>query len=158
DPGSSDPEELRRLFEVLDAQQERGRSLTAIVLTHHHPDHVGGVPACVQRYGLPVYAHSLTARALQGKLSVTREIQEADRLDLGEGPDQGGRWHLEALHTPGHAPGHLAFYEPRYRLLLAGDMVSTLSSIVIAPPDGDLTVYLNSLRRLVTYDCRLLLP
>src|SRR5262249_31157181 len=58
----------------------------------------------------------------------------------------------------GHAAGHLAFYERHYRLLFAGDMVSTVSSIVIAPPEGDLTVYLESLRRLQGYDCRLLLP
>ena len=65
---------------------------------------------------------------------------------------------MQALHTPGHAAGHLAFYEPHYRLLLAGDMISTLSSVVIAPPDGDLAVYLDSLRRLQALDVRLLLP
>src|SRR5207237_720111 len=79
-------------------------------------------------------------------------------LALGACPDGGGPGHLEALHTPGHAPGHLAFYEPHYRLLFAGDMVSTLSSVVIAPPEGDLVVYLRSLERLRTLDCRLLLP
>ncbi len=158
DPGSGEPEELQRLFAVLDAQREGGLRLTALVLTHHHPDHIGGVQACVERYRLPVFAHPLTARALRGKIAVTHEIHEGDHLDLGKAPDGQGTWHLEALHTPGHAPGHLAFYEPRYRLLLAGDMVSTLSSIVIAPPDGDLIIYLNSLQRLRTYDCRLLLP
>jgi glyoxylase-like metal-dependent hydrolase (beta-lactamase superfamily II) len=65
---------------------------------------------------------------------------------------------LEAIHTPGHAAGHLAFYESHYRLLFAGDMVSTLSSVVIAPPEGDLAVYIDSLRWLREYDCRLLLP
>ena len=54
--------------------------------------------------------------------------------------------------------GHLVFHEPRYRLLFAGDMVSTITSIVIAPPEGDLAVYLQSLRRLGELDCRLLLP
>jgi glyoxylase-like metal-dependent hydrolase (beta-lactamase superfamily II) len=52
----------------------------------------------------------------------------------------------------------MAFYEQYYRLLFAGDMVSTVSSVVIAPPDGDLTVYLQSLRRLASLDSRLLLP
>jgi len=94
---------------------------------------------------------------LAGKIGVQRAIHDGDRLDLGLAPD-GGRWHLEAIHTPGHASGHLAFYEPHYRLLFAGDMVSTLSSIVIAPPDGDLAVYLESLERLRKYDARLLLP
>jgi glyoxylase-like metal-dependent hydrolase (beta-lactamase superfamily II) len=52
----------------------------------------------------------------------------------------------------------LAFFEPHYRLLFAGDMVSTVSSVVIAPPDGDLSVYLESLHRLAALDSRLLLP
>jgi glyoxylase-like metal-dependent hydrolase (beta-lactamase superfamily II) len=52
----------------------------------------------------------------------------------------------------------LVFYEPRYRLLFAGDMVSTVSPVVIAPPDGDLAVYLDSLRRLQSLNSRLLLP
>src|SRR6202040_1481243 len=93
-------------------------------------------------------------------------IQDGDRLDLGTRPDGIGEpggvsprgWDLQALHTPGHASGHLAFYEPHYRLLFAGDMVSTISSVVIAPPDGDLTIYLESLRRLAALDCGLLLP
>jgi glyoxylase-like metal-dependent hydrolase (beta-lactamase superfamily II) len=66
---------------------------------------------------------------------------------------------LQAIHTPGHASGHLCFYEPRYRLLFVGDMISTLSSVLIPPPpEGDLAVYLDSLRRLQTFPARLLLP
>jgi glyoxylase-like metal-dependent hydrolase (beta-lactamase superfamily II) len=66
---------------------------------------------------------------------------------------------LQAIHTPGHASGHLAFYESRYRLLFVGDMVSTLSSVLIPPPpEGDLALYLDSLRRLQTFPARLLLP
>jgi ribonuclease/clavin/mitogillin len=132
--------------------------LTAVILTHQHPDHIGGANACAQRYGAPIWAHELTARALQGKIAITRTLHDGEHLDLGPAPDGSGSWYLEAVHTPGHAAGHLAFYEPHYRLLFAGDMVSTLSSIVIAPPDGDLAVYVASLRRLRGYDCRLLLP
>jgi len=113
---------------------------------------------CARRYEVPIYAHPWTAQQLQGELTVQREIPNGEYLDLGTTTDTGSPWHLQAIHTPGHAPGHLCFYEPHYRLLFAGDMVSTLSSIVIAPPDGDLTLYLDSLHRLRAYDCRLLLP
>jgi glyoxylase-like metal-dependent hydrolase (beta-lactamase superfamily II)/8-oxo-dGTP pyrophosphatase MutT (NUDIX family) len=158
DPGATAVNEQTRLFAVLDAHTEAGRPLTAVVLTHHHPDHVGTAAACACRYGVPVWAHPSTAEALAGEVPVDQALHDGDPLDLGTAPDGGGPWHLEAIHTPGHAVGHLAFYEPRYQLLLAGDMISTLSSIVIAPPDGDLAAYVASLRRLQGIPCRLLLP
>jgi glyoxylase-like metal-dependent hydrolase (beta-lactamase superfamily II) len=158
DPGTGYAEQQELLFSVLDNFKAEGGCLKAIVLTHHHPDHVGAAEVCAARYGLPIYAHVLTARALQGQIAISRHIDDRDRLELGTAPDGSGPWHLEAIHTPGHASGHLAFYESRYRLLFAGDMVSTLSSVVIAPPDGNLAVYLDSLERLRALDCRLLLP
>jgi endoribonuclease LACTB2 len=155
DPGPDEPAEQRRLFDVVDALST---PLTAVVLTHHHPDHIGAAQACAQRYRLPIWAHPLTAQKLQGRLAIDRLVHDGDRLDLGACPGDGQPWHLEALHTPGHASGHLAFFEPYYRLLLAGDVVSTMTSMVIAPPDGDLAVYLQSLQRLRKFPIRLLLP
>jgi glyoxylase-like metal-dependent hydrolase (beta-lactamase superfamily II) len=158
DPGPADPDEQGRLIEVINAAQAGGRPLSAVILTHHHPDHVGAAALVAQRYRVPVWAHPWTAAALRGKVAVDRELHEEDRIDLGPGPDGAPDWHLQPVHTPGHAPGHLVFWEPRYRLLFAADMVSTLSSIIIAPPEGDLAVYLDSLRRLLAFDARLLLP
>jgi glyoxylase-like metal-dependent hydrolase (beta-lactamase superfamily II)/8-oxo-dGTP pyrophosphatase MutT (NUDIX family) len=158
DPGATDPDEQRRLFGALDAAAAEGRRVSAVVLTHHHPDHVGAANAVAARHRVPVWAHPWTAERLRGRIEVDRPLNEGDRLDLGPAPGGSGRWHLESLFTPGHAPGHLAFWEPRYRLLFAGDMVSTLSSVIVAPPEGDLTLYLDSLRRLMNFDCRLLLP
>lgn len=158
DPGSPYPEEQARLFEVVDGRRQAGLRLAAVVLTHHHPDHIGAAAVCAVRYGVPILAHALTAQALQGKRPIARTVEDGERLDLGTAPDGTRPWYLQAVFTPGHAPGHLAFHEPHYGLLFAGDMVSTMTSVVIGPPDGDLTVYLESLRRLRTYPCRLLLP
>ena len=158
DPGTTFAEEQTRLFAVIDAFVSEGGRLRAVVLTHRHPDHIGAANACAARYQIPIWAHPVTSQALKSQIAITHFIQAGDHLDLGAAPDGSGPWHLEAIHTPGHAGGHLAFYEPHYRLLFAGDMVSTLSSVVIAPPDGDLALYLDSLERLLRYDCRLLLP
>jgi ribonuclease/clavin/mitogillin len=154
DPGASDAAEQGRLFDVLD-----GRHLRGVVLTHHHPDHVGAAAACAKRYGVPLLAHPRTAEALHGRIEVQQFVHDGDCLDLGTAPDGKGRWHLQAIHTPGHAPGHLSFWEPHYRLIFVGDMISMLSSVLIPPPpEGDLAVYLDSLRRLQALPARLLLP
>jgi glyoxylase-like metal-dependent hydrolase (beta-lactamase superfamily II)/8-oxo-dGTP pyrophosphatase MutT (NUDIX family) len=157
DPGTGDAREQQKLFAALDVQQAAGRRIAAVVLTHHHPDHVGAANACARRSGGPVWAHALTAQALKDKVAVDRELADGDRLDLGTAAS-GRPWHLEAVHTPGHAPGHLIFHEPHYGVLIAGDMVSTLTSVVIAPPEGDLAQYLESLRRMQQIECRLLIP
>ncbi|MGH7174274.1 MAG: MBL fold metallo-hydrolase, partial [Gemmataceae bacterium] len=154
DPGPVDAAEQARLFDL-----PRSKGLAGVILTHHHPDHIGAANACAQRYRVPILAHPLTAQALRGRIEVQQLINDGDCLDLGIAPDGKGHWHLQALHTPGHAPGHLCFWEPRYRLLFAGDMISMLSSVLIPPPpEGDLAVYLDSLRRLQTLPARLLLP
>jgi len=158
DPGPADPEEQERLFDVLDEYQAHGPALSAVVLTHHHADHIGAARACAERYAVPIWAHARTADLSRDKVRIDRALREGDRLDLGKTPDSSGPWRLEVLHTPGHASDHLAFYDPHLQLLLAGDMVSTLSSVVIAPPDGDLATYMASLSRLRELPIRMLLP
>ena len=157
DPGPTDPDQQRRLFGLLDGRRDAGARLAGVLLTHHHPDHVGAADAVARRYGVPVLAHPWTARALAGRVAVGREINDGDALDLGTAP-HGGPWRLTAIHTPGHAPGHLCFHEATYRLLFVGDMASTISSVVLTPPEGDITEYLESVRRLREWPARLLLP
>jgi glyoxylase-like metal-dependent hydrolase (beta-lactamase superfamily II) len=157
DPGPERAEEQRRLFDVVDARQALGTRLAAVVLTHHHRDHVGAAAASAERYAVPIWAHEFAAARLRERITVARELRDGDCLDLGT-TTEGQPWYLQALDTPGHTAGHLAFYEPHFRLLFAGDMVSTQSSILIVPPEGDLAAYLASLRRLRALDCRLLFP
>ena len=88
----------------------------------------------------------------------TQALEHGDVLELGRAPDGRPGWRLHVRHTPGHAPGHLVFIEDRYRAAIVGDMVSTLSTIVIDPPEGHMATYLDSLRALLAEDIGTLYP
>src|SRR5262249_24119949 len=130
-----------------------GRTLLAIVLTHHHPDHVGGAEFFARELGLPIWAHRETAARLP-RLTVSRLLEEGDHIELG-GPSP-SRWRV--LHTPGHAPGHVCLFDAERRTVVVGDMVASVGTILIEPKDGDMAAYLQELERLASLDAELALP
>lgn len=142
DPGSADDAEIDQLIAVLSAMKAQGCSVEAIVLTHHHGDHVGGVERLVEKLGLPVWAHEKTADRLE--TPVAKKLEEDMVLEL-EGPLP-MRWRV--LYTPGHARGHVTLVDQRSKAAIVGDMVAGVGTIIIDPPEGDMTEYLAQLRRL----------
>ncbi|MHC5063074.1 MAG: MBL fold metallo-hydrolase [Planctomycetota bacterium] len=158
DPACPDAREQERFFGLLDELRAEGRELEAIILTHHHPDHTGAVRPTSKRYDLPVRAHELTLRRLGKDFKQGKPIGHGDRIPLGTAPDGSQGWELEAIFTPGHDKGHLCFMENRYRSLIAGDMVSTISSIIIDPPEGHMATYLQSLQTLRKLEIGTLYP
>jgi len=110
DPGSGDEAELQRLFDLIEMLGTDQRKVQVVLLTHHHPDHVAGVEAVRQRYGVKVGAHPETAKHVRVDFS----IDDGQWIPLVYSQDD---WNLRAIHTPGHTRGHLCFYHPRTRSL-----------------------------------------
>ena len=158
DPATPHAQEQQRLFDQLDRMLESGCELKGILLTHHHPDHVGAVNELSQRYQLPVHAHPLCYERIQPGYIVGKALDEGDIIDLGSAPDGSANWHLSVLHTPGHAADHLCFIDSRYRSAIVGDMLSTVSTILIDPPEGHMNSYLASLQRLLNCNINALYP
>jgi glyoxylase-like metal-dependent hydrolase (beta-lactamase superfamily II) len=157
DPSPLDRGEQQRFFDLLDTLVREGRKLEGILLTHYHPDHVGALFETQRRFDVLARAHpDCMARLPQARFGGS--LGHGDELDLGTAPDGSPGWKLRAYHVPGHAKGHLAFQESRYGAVLAGDLVSTLSSILIDPSDGHLATYLESLRFLETVTNGVLYP
>jgi glyoxylase-like metal-dependent hydrolase (beta-lactamase superfamily II)/8-oxo-dGTP pyrophosphatase MutT (NUDIX family) len=138
--------------------ETRRAALAGVVVTHHHPDHVGAVAEVAEHFALPVFAHPRTLERLPSAPQDARPLADGDVLDLGRTPSGSASWHATVHHTPGHADGHVCLVESNARALIAGDLVSTLSTIVIDPPEGHLATYLASLTRMAALELGPLLP
>ena len=134
DPAGVTEQTRQGLFDAL-----VGRTIEAIFLTHHHGDHIGGAADLRKRTGAPVLSHAHTAR--QVPFPVDRIVDEGDQIACDS-----STW--TALHTPGHARGHICLESADGETVVAGDMVAGEGTIVLDPPEGDLGQYLASLERL----------
>lgn len=154
DPGSDDPEELAHLKSEIDHLIALGGRVGAVVLTHSHPDHIAGVDFVTNEYGVPVWAHRVVDSRVD--FNIDRHIEDDEVLELPGDPG----WRLRALHTPGHDPGHLSFYEETTRTIICGDMIANPGTIVVSEAyGGSMNEFLASLERLMTFeDADLILP
>jgi len=129
------------------------RRIVGVLVTHHHIDHASAATVFARALDVPLLGHRETFDRLRDLSGVTlREVVDGEPIDLA-----GRTWH--ALHTPGHAPGHICLHDREARTLIAGDMVANGSTILIPPEDGgDMTEYIAQLRRLDALNTTLVLP
>jgi len=120
-----------------------GDRIRWIACTHTHEDHSPGVAGLKERTDAEVLAFD----ARDG-LEVDRSMGDGDLVEATE-------FVLRAVHTPGHASNHLCFLLEQERMLFSGDHIMEGSTVVIAPPDGDMSAYLRSLQRLTALRPRL---
>jgi len=133
---------LKAYLPVLERAMEQAGcdGLQEIVLTHGHPDHIGGVAQVRERFG-PLEVKKM---AWPGN----DENYARDLSEIGDGAvvrTEGAT--LRALHTPGHARDHLCFMLEEEQALFSGDNVLGVGTTVIPSQGGDLLQYMDSLQR-----------
>lgn len=152
-----------RILRQLGEQGYAPDDVKRILITHAHPDHIGGLPELQRQTGAPVMCHPLEKPVIEGEqpmlrldpaarggvwryallpditavpAPVARTIEEGDILT----EVMGG---LHVIATPGHAPGHLAFWQPEKRVLFGGDMISHTWGTRLPPPYFTADVFAN---------------
>ena len=177
--GKSDVDNLEKELATI------GKSLDDVnhmLITHAHPDHIGGLPEFQRRSNAPTYAHRIDAqiirgeaesvyanpdeltgisRLMYGQISKNRSM-ELGRVDvnLGDGDklDQILEG-LEVVHLPGHSHGQIGFYIPQQKLLIGGDVMMRLFGSLRFPiraVSPDWTEVKQSIRRVAEMDVDIL--
>ena len=149
DPG----EEAPRLLEAID---ELGVTLDAILLTHTHFDHVGAVAPIARATGAPVYCPDIEVAVLQDIMAFVpwpgfgpfeswdpeHTIQGGETLELAG-------LTFDVIHTPGHSPGHVTYAVRDESALLSGDVLFEGSVGRVDLPGGDGPTLMQSIERLL---------
>lgn len=146
DPGPLDEPHIERILGATRSQ------IAAVLVTHTHRDHSPAALAIAEATGAELLGR---APPDDGRQDLTftpdRTLADGDEIDIDG-------FRLRALHTPGHASNHLCYLIDETGLLFTGDHLMQGSTVVIAPPDGSMSDYVSSLRRLLREPVKRIAP
>jgi glyoxylase-like metal-dependent hydrolase (beta-lactamase superfamily II) len=132
--------------------KEAGGRIRWILVTHTHPDHSPAAAVLKAKTGAQLLGMPPPNTGPQDHgFKPDRILSHGERLDIAGCT-------VRVLHTPGHASNHLCYLLEQDRLLFTGDHVMQGSTVVINPPDGDMSVYLASLKSLLPEEIAYLAP
>ncbi len=146
DPGPAIDAHVEALLDLA------GQRLRWILCTHTHLDHSPAVAAIKAATGATVIGMPPPPHSNQDQtFAPDRVFAHGERVQVGGTT-------LRAVHTPGHASNHLCWYLEEERLLFTGDHIMQGSTVVISPPDGDMSAYLASLEALLSLGIEAMAP
>jgi glyoxylase-like metal-dependent hydrolase (beta-lactamase superfamily II) len=156
DPGPLLGEHVEALKRALD-----GRRVSHILVTHTHSDHSPAAAPLKEWSGAKTYAFGPHGSGKDDGVKVEeggdRDFVPDIRVRDGE-IVAGDGFSFECVYTPGHTSNHMCFALREEQALFSGDHVMGWSTTVVTPPDGDMTQYMASLRKLQARDDRILYP
>ena len=157
DPGPTTENHKAALEKALD-----GRTVTHILVTHHHIDHSPMARPLADQFGCEVYGYGVQPVPPQGsdvRLEAGDELCFKPDVEIRNGHIvNGDGWTIEAIHTPGHTSNHLCYALKEENTLFSGDHIMGWSTSVVSPPDGHMGDYLQSLETILDRDFNIVRP
>lgn len=155
DPGPDDSDHVAALIEAIGSAK-----VLAIACTHTHFDHSPAAAALKLATGAPIIGCApLLIESDEPSVEAPFDLEYSPDRILHDGDIIAGRdWRLTAIATPGHTSNHLCFRLDPSGALFTGDHVLKWSTTVVAPPDGNMADYMESLHRLTERDDKVYYP
>ncbi|WP_169544664.1 MBL fold metallo-hydrolase [Sneathiella aquimaris] len=149
DPGPTNPDHIDAILAAT-----AGERISHILVTHTHNDHSPGAAPLKERCGAPTYGfgpHGSGKPGMEpeqgGDMSFVPDVYVGDNDTI-----EGDGWTIKAIHTPGHLSNHLCFDLIEENTLFSGDHVMGWSTSIVSPPDGDMSDYIASLKKIQAFD------
>ena len=144
DPGPEDSIHFEALKAALD-----GETVTHVLVSHGHSDHSPLARPLAEWAGCKTYAKNCGVPTAKGELGSADDLGFIPDVKVGDGDViSGPGWTLDVIETPGHTCNHLCFGLREENACFSGDHIMGWSTTVVAPPDGDMADYMNSLDKI----------
>jgi len=154
DPGPMDETHFEALKAAL-----KGETVTHVLVTHGHSDHSPLAMPLAEWAGCKTYAKNCGIPTAKGELGSADDLGFMPDVKIGDGDSfSGPGWTLDVIETPGHTCNHLCFALREENACLSGDHIMGWSTTVVAPPDGDMADYMDSLEKIRTKGFETLWP
>ena len=144
DPGPEDAVHFEALKKALE-----GETVTHVLVSHGHSDHSPLAQPLAEWAGCKTYAKNCGIPTAKGELGSADDLGFMPDVKVGDGDViSGPGWTLDVIETPGHTCNHLCFGLREENACFSGDHIMGWSTTVVAPPDGDMADYMNSLDKI----------
>ncbi len=150
DPGCYDGYEEKELYDFI---ENKGLTPIALLNTHAHIDHILGNYSVKSKYNIPFYLHKEDLNTLRSVASYA-QVYGFEKYKISPDPDfylehnteiKFGEISFKIFHTPGHAPGHVVFYNKENQFVINGDVLFNGSFGRVDLPGGDLETLKKSI-------------
>ena len=147
DPGPNDVNHIKNILDLGEGNIKR------VLVTHTHKDHSPAAKPIAEKLNVPKLGQLVHGDSIfeDETFLPDQVLKDKDILETEE-------YTIEIIHTPGHASNHLCFLIKDLNCLITGDHIMDGSTVVIAPPDGCMSGYIQSLKKLINYEINYLAP